>query len=90
MSFFGKLESPREFKIETYYYNQNGPDDPKRRIRFRRIRHSKKIERTNPVRLIVAVVLLALVIYMLQKESKNLSSSSAPDRIQVEDIIVIE
>ncbi len=90
MSFFSKLEQPREFKIETYYYNQNEPDDPKRRIRFRRIRHSKKISRTNPLRLIFAIVLLALVIYMLQRETKNLSSSSAPDRIQLEDIIVIE
>ncbi len=90
MSFFSKLESPREFKIETYYYNQNQPDDPKRRIQFKRIRHSKRVPKANPVRLLLAIFLLAAVIYILQKQSRTLSPSSAPDRIQVEEIIVVD
>jgi hypothetical protein len=90
MSFFSKLERPREFKIETYYYDQNQPVDPKRRIQFKRIRHSKKVPRTNPVRLILAIALLVVVIYILQKQAKSLSNSTAPERIQVEEIIVVD
>lgn len=90
MSFFNNLERPREFKIETYYYNQNEPVDPKRRIQFKRIRHSKKVPRTNPITLLLAIALLVVVIYILQKQSQNLSNSSAPERIQVEEIIVID
>jgi len=90
MSFFSKLERPREFKIETYYYDQNQPEDPKRRIQFKRIRHSKKLPRTNPVRLILAIALLVVVIYILQRQASSLSNSSSPEKIQVEDIIIVE
>lgn len=88
--FSNKLERPREFKIQTYYYDQNQPDDPKRRIQFKRIRHSKKVPRTNPVRLLLAIALLVAVIYVLQRHSRTLSSSSAPDKIQVEEIIIVD
>jgi len=90
MAFFNNLERPREFKIETYYYNQNEPDDPKRRIHFRRIRHSKQIPKTNPIRLILSIAILAFVIYILQRQSHNLPNSTQPERIQVEEIIVVD
>lgn len=86
---FIKLQRPREFKIETYYYHPEDPDaDPKRRIHFRRIRHYKKGQASNPVRMLLIIVLLLLVIYYLQKKTHFGEPGSTPGRIQVEEIVI--
>jgi len=86
-----RLHRPREFKIETYYYDQDKADeDPKRRIKFKRIRHSKPVQRTNPVRLLMIIILLGFVIYYLQKKAPDISRESQPDKIIVEEVIVID
>ena len=87
---FMKLERPREFKIETYYYDQNENTDPKRRIQFKRIRHSKRAPKTNPIRLIFVILLLVFVIYYLQKKASVLQGTSEPGKIEVEEIIIVD
>ena len=86
---FMNLQRPREFKIETYYYNQD-QIDPKHRIHFRRIRHSKRLAKKNPVRLLIAIILLAFVIYYLQKKTNVMHGTPAPGRIKVEEIIIVD
>ncbi len=88
---FIKLQRPREFKIETYYYKPDDDDfDPNRRIRFRRIRHSKRGNAVNPVRLLLIILILIFVIYYLQKKADFSDPSSYPGRIQVEEVIVVD
>ena len=89
--FTPKLQHPREFRIETYYYDQDKADeDPKRRIKFRRIRHSKPGQRTNSLRLVLMIILLAFVIYYLHKKAPMMTPDSQPDKIIVEEIIVVD
>ncbi len=88
---FIKLQRPREFKIETYYYKPDDEDfDPKRRIRFRRIRRSKRGNAANPVRLLLVILLLIFMIYYLQKKANFGEPSAGPDTIQVEEVIVVD
>lgn len=90
MPFF-KLQRPREFKIETYYYQQKDEDDdPKRRIRFRRIRHYNRGTKANPVRLLLIVVTLLFLVYYLQKKAGISEPGSEPGKIQVEEIIILD
>ena len=86
-----KLQHPREFKLETYYYNQDEENaDPKRRIRFRRIRHYKKASKTSPLRfLLIALVLLFFVFY-LQKKAGLREFGSESGALQVEEIIIVD
>jgi hypothetical protein len=85
-----KLQRPREFKFEPYYYKGDEEEEQNRRIHFRRIRHSKRVPKANPVRLIFAIILLVFVIYMLQKKSNYAPGSGDPGRIQVEEIIIVD
>ena len=85
-----KLQRPREFKIETYYYDQNENVDPKRRIQFKRIRHSKPVTKGNPLRLVMFVLILIFVIYYLQKKADVWQGSSGSDKIIVEEVIVVD
>ena len=87
---FMKLERPREFKIETYYYKPEEETDQKHKIHFRRIRHSKRVPKLNPVRLIFAILALIFVIYYLQKKATVLQEPSNPGKIQVEEIIIAD
>ena len=86
-----KLPRPREFNIQTYYYKPEDEDfDPKRRIRFRRIRHYKRSSKTNPLRLLlIALALLFLVIY-LQNKAGLVGPSAESESFQVEEIIIVD
>ena len=87
---FIKLQRPREFKIETFYYKPEDEDvDPKRRIRFRRIRHYKRATKTNPLRLLVIALALIFLVYYLQKKAGYVPGSE-PGKIQVEEIIIVD
>lgn len=87
---FMNLQRPREFNIETFYYDKEKDAKQQHRIHFRRIRHSKKYPPKNPLRLLVAVILLLFVIYYLQKKADVWQASPEPGRIQVEEIIVVD
>ncbi|MBN1466614.1 hypothetical protein JXA02_12715 [candidate division KSB1 bacterium] len=86
---FMKLARPREFKIETYYYKQD-QDDQKHRIHFRRLRHTQNVPKINPIRLLVAILLLIFVIYFLQKKADVLQTPAEPGSIKVEEVIIVD
>ncbi|MBN1480190.1 hypothetical protein EH223_19715 [candidate division KSB1 bacterium] len=87
---FMNLQRPREFSRENYYYNKEKETDQPHRIHFRRIRHSEKLAKKNPLRLLFAIILLLFVIYFLQKKADVWQGSSQPGRIEVEEIIVVD
>ena len=90
MPFF-KLQRPREFKIETYYYQPKDDDyDPKRRIRFRRIRHYKRPPKANPLHLLIIALLLLFFLFYFQKKTGLGRHESEPEKIQVEEIIIVD
>lgn len=86
-----KLPRPRDFNIETFYYKPEDEDyDPKRRIRFRRIRHYDRGEKTNPVRLLLVVLVLLFLVFYLQKKAGLVGPGEKSDTFQVEEIIIVD
>jgi hypothetical protein len=85
-----KLAQPREFKIETYYYNQDDKDEGEHRIHFRRLRHSPRVAKLNPLQLLFALLLLIFAIYYLQKKADVLQGSAEIGTIKVEEIIIVD
>ncbi|MBN1558679.1 hypothetical protein JW998_00415 [candidate division KSB1 bacterium] len=85
-----KLARPREFKIETYYYNQDAAADQEHRIHFRRLRHSQRVARVNPVQLLFAILLLLFAIYYLHKKTDVLQDPAETGKIRVEEIIIVD
>lgn len=88
-----KLMTPRQFKITPYYYKPVKDDENERRISFRRVRHSKRPQSGNPVRLVVAIIILVTLIVYLEKVGGNRRENAAQSQntsIQVEEVIVVD
>lgn len=86
-----KLDKPRQFKFQTYYYNPAKDDEEEnKRIKFRRIRHSKRGSKNNPVRLLAVVIILIFMIYYLQKQAVVYDAVEQSNTIHVEDIVIVE
>ncbi len=87
-----KLDKPRQFKFNTYYYNPADAldEDEKKRIKFRRIRHSKQASKANPVRLLAIVIILIFVIFYLQKKAVIYETIEKSNTIHVEDIVIVD
>lgn len=84
------LQKPRDFKIETYYYHPATGDDNKR-IHFKRIRKSKRASKTSPFKLLVIIIFLLFLIIYLNKKAHVLPGGDAyPDKIIVEEVIVVD
>ncbi|MDZ7724996.1 MAG: hypothetical protein U5R06_19835 [candidate division KSB1 bacterium] len=87
MSLF-ELQKPREFKIETYYYH---PPEEEKRIQFRRLRRSERIEKKSPLRLIAVLILIIWAIIYLQKKGGSVAEQNgASTNFQVESVEVVD
>lgn len=87
MSLF-ELQKPREFKIETYYYH---PPEDEKRIQFRRLRRSERIEKKSPLRLIAILILVIwAIIYLQKREGPAARQNGASTNFKVESVEVID
>ena len=88
-----KFMTPRQFKFTPYYYKPEENDENGHRISFRRIRRSKRPQSGNPVRIVVAAVILIMLIIYLEKVGGNRQEQAANrsnTAIQVEEVIVVD
>jgi len=87
-----ELQKPRQFKIETYYYNpEKELSDDKPRVHFRRIRKSERIEKKSPVRLIAALILVLWAIIYLSRQGEPIPKDDKPvSTFQVEEVQVVD
>ena len=87
MSLF-ELQKPRQFKIETFYYK---PPEEEKRIQFRRLRRSERIEKKSPLRLIAILILVIWAILYLQKKGETLPQErGASTNFKVESVQIVE
>ncbi len=87
MSFF-KLQEPRQFEYIPRFYRPE-EDEEKPRIQFRRIRHSKRLPKTSPLRLLLMIlILLFAMVYLSQQANRPVPQASQP--FQVEEIVVVD
>lgn len=87
MSLF-ELQKPRQFKIETYYYH---PPEDEKRIKFRRLRRSERMEKKSPLRLIAILILVIWAIIYLHKKGESLSrEKDVSTNFKVESVKVID
>ena len=87
MSLF-ELQKPRQFKIETYYYH---PADEEKRIHFRRLRRSERIEKKSPLRLVAILILVIWAIIYLQHRGEPVPREpKASTNFKVESVKIVD
>jgi hypothetical protein len=85
-----KLQQPRQFEFRPRYYDpQAEENDGKTRVKFRHIRRETTVPRSNPVRLLIIVLILLFAIIYLNKKA-NLRPDPQSDKIIVEEVIVVD
>jgi hypothetical protein len=90
MVMFSKDPTPRKFEYQFRYYNPQ--QDTENRVHFRRIRASTPPQKGSLIRLAVILLILVFTFVYLHKKSGPSANGiqRGPDRIIVEDVIVVD
>lgn len=86
-----QLNKPRRFEYHPRFAAEDDAEESKKRIRFRRIRHSPPVKRQSMLRLAMLLIMLVLLFNFLSRKSVQGHRGKSPEGpIKVEEVIVVD